>query len=138
MSRNFHFMSSLVVLAGNIYPVDVISHIPVYCEDRNIPYIFVPTKVCRFLFLRFCRRSSVSLPPPSAPPVSFTSSPERPLRRRRSMMRCTRRSNNSSLLCNLCVHPVVLLLTRPHRDEAPFLRYDVRRDVLNKERYFPV
>ena len=34
----------LVVLAGNIYPVDVISHIPVYCEDRNIPYIFVPTK----------------------------------------------------------------------------------------------
>lgn len=127
MSRNLHFMSSLVVLAGNIYPVDVISHIPVYCEDRNIPYIFVPTKVCRFLFLRFRRRSSVSLPPPSAPPVSFTSSPERPLRRRRSMMRCTRRSNNSSLLCNLCVHPVVLLLTRPHRDEAPFLRYDVRR-----------
>ncbi|KAK8801179.1 hypothetical protein WA158_007010 [Blastocystis sp. Blastoise] len=34
----------LVILAGNIYPVDVISHIPVLCEDNSIPYVFIPTK----------------------------------------------------------------------------------------------
>ena len=35
---------SLVVLAGNISPIDVISHIPVLCEELNVPYIFVPSK----------------------------------------------------------------------------------------------
>ncbi|KAJ2354509.1 snoRNA-binding protein [Coemansia erecta] len=34
----------LVVLAGNISPVDVLSHIPVLCEDNQVPYIFVPSK----------------------------------------------------------------------------------------------
>ncbi|KAI5923061.1 L30e-like protein [Camillea tinctor] len=31
----------VVVLAGDISPMDVISHIPVLCEDVNAPYIFV-------------------------------------------------------------------------------------------------
>ncbi|OLL24120.1 H/ACA ribonucleoprotein complex subunit 2 [Neolecta irregularis DAH-3] len=34
----------LVILAGDISPIDVISHIPVLCEDHNIPYIFTPSK----------------------------------------------------------------------------------------------
>ncbi|KAJ2610195.1 snoRNA-binding protein [Coemansia sp. RSA 1365] len=34
----------LVVLAGNISPVDVLSHIPVLCEDNQVPYIFVPSR----------------------------------------------------------------------------------------------
>ncbi|KAI7906417.1 50S ribosomal protein L30e-like protein [Cokeromyces recurvatus] len=34
----------LVVIAGDISPVDVISHMPVLCEDHNVPYIFVPSK----------------------------------------------------------------------------------------------
>ncbi|KAJ2159168.1 snoRNA-binding protein [Coemansia sp. RSA 552] len=34
----------LVVLAGNISPVDVLSHIPVLCEDNQVPYIFVDSK----------------------------------------------------------------------------------------------
>ncbi|KAJ2016016.1 snoRNA-binding protein [Coemansia sp. RSA 455] len=34
----------LVILAGNISPVDVLSHIPVLCEDNQVPYIFVPSK----------------------------------------------------------------------------------------------
>lgn len=33
-----------VVLAGDIYPIDVISHIPVLCEESSIPYIFIPSK----------------------------------------------------------------------------------------------
>ena len=34
----------LVVIAGDISPMDVISHLPVLCEDHDIPYVFVPSK----------------------------------------------------------------------------------------------
>jgi H/ACA ribonucleoprotein complex subunit 2 len=34
----------LAVLAGDIYPVDVISHLPVLLEESEVPYIFVPSK----------------------------------------------------------------------------------------------
>ncbi|KAI9506046.1 snoRNA-binding protein [Coemansia spiralis] len=34
----------LVLLAGNISPVDVLSHIPVLCEDNQVPYVFLPSK----------------------------------------------------------------------------------------------
>lgn len=34
----------LVVIAGDISPLDVISHLPVLCEDNDVPYIFVPSK----------------------------------------------------------------------------------------------
>jgi H/ACA ribonucleoprotein complex subunit 2 len=36
--------SGLAILAGDIYPLDVISHLPVYLEEKNIPYLFVPSK----------------------------------------------------------------------------------------------
>eukprot|EP00240_Pyramimonas_obovata_P007608 CAMPEP_0118924592 /NCGR_PEP_ID=MMETSP1169-20130426/2658_1 /TAXON_ID=36882 /ORGANISM="Pyramimonas obovata, Strain CCMP722" /LENGTH=155 /DNA_ID=CAMNT_0006865719 /DNA_START=107 /DNA_END=574 /DNA_ORIENTATION=+ len=32
------------VIAGNISPIDVISHLPVLCEAHNVPYIYVPSK----------------------------------------------------------------------------------------------
>jgi hypothetical protein len=35
---------SICILAGDISPVDVITHIPIVCEDNKIPYIFVPSK----------------------------------------------------------------------------------------------
>ncbi|KAJ2904223.1 50S ribosomal protein L30e-like protein [Zalerion maritima] len=34
----------VVVIAGDISPMDVISHIPVLCEDHNVPYIFVTSR----------------------------------------------------------------------------------------------
>lgn len=34
----------VVVLAGDISPMDVISHIPILCEDHGIPYIFVSSR----------------------------------------------------------------------------------------------
>lgn len=34
----------MVVLAADISPMDVISHIPVLCEDHGVPYIFVPSR----------------------------------------------------------------------------------------------
>jgi H/ACA ribonucleoprotein complex subunit 2 len=35
---------SLVVLAGDISPIDVISHVPVLCEDNDVPYCYIPSK----------------------------------------------------------------------------------------------
>ncbi|KAG6034716.1 hypothetical protein E4U41_006414 [Claviceps citrina] len=34
----------VVVIAGDISPMDVISHIPVLCEDHNVPFIFVTSR----------------------------------------------------------------------------------------------
>ena len=36
--------NGIVVLAADISPMDVISHIPVLCEDHGIPYMFVPSR----------------------------------------------------------------------------------------------
>jgi H/ACA ribonucleoprotein complex subunit 2 len=33
------------IIAGDISPVDVITHLPIMCEDRNIPYFYVPSKL---------------------------------------------------------------------------------------------
>merc|ERR1711964_476128 len=34
----------LCVIAGNISPMDVISHLPVLCEDNDVPYVYVRAK----------------------------------------------------------------------------------------------
>ncbi|OAY65821.1 H/ACA ribonucleoprotein complex subunit 2-like protein [Ananas comosus] len=34
----------LCVIAGNISPIDVITHVPILCEEAGIPYIYVPSK----------------------------------------------------------------------------------------------
>lgn len=34
----------VVIIAGDIWPMDVISHIPVLCEDSKVPYVFIPSK----------------------------------------------------------------------------------------------
>lgn len=36
--------AGVAIIAGDISPIDVISHLPVLCEDNNVPYIFVPSK----------------------------------------------------------------------------------------------
>lgn len=35
---------AIVIIAADISPMDVISHIPVLCEDHNIPYIYVTSR----------------------------------------------------------------------------------------------
>lgn len=34
----------MVVLAGDVSPIDVISHLPVLCEDAQVPYCYVTSK----------------------------------------------------------------------------------------------
>jgi H/ACA ribonucleoprotein complex subunit 2 len=33
------------IIAGDISPIDVVTHLPIMCEDREIPYFYVPSKV---------------------------------------------------------------------------------------------
>eukprot|EP00877_Chromochloris_zofingiensis_P003542 jgi/Chrzof1/13189/Cz07g23130.t1 len=37
-------VKGICILAGDISPVDVLTHIPIICEDQDIPYIYVPSK----------------------------------------------------------------------------------------------
>jgi H/ACA ribonucleoprotein complex subunit 2 len=34
----------LAILAGDVYPLDVISHLPILLEEHGVPYLFVPSK----------------------------------------------------------------------------------------------
>jgi H/ACA ribonucleoprotein complex subunit 2 len=34
----------IVIIAADISPMDVISHLPVLCEDHNVPYMFVTSR----------------------------------------------------------------------------------------------
>ncbi|KAI0601285.1 putative 13 kDa ribonucleoprotein-associated protein [Biscogniauxia sp. FL1348] len=38
-------VSEIVVLAGDTTPLAILLHIPLLCEDKNVPYIFVPSKI---------------------------------------------------------------------------------------------
>jgi len=35
----------IYIIAADVSPVDVISHIPLYCESKNIPYCYVRSRV---------------------------------------------------------------------------------------------
>lgn len=37
-------IAKLVVMAEDVEPPEVVAHLPILCEERNIPYIFVPSK----------------------------------------------------------------------------------------------
>lgn len=37
-------MNRLVIIAGDIFPLDVMTHLPVLCEENNVPYIYVASK----------------------------------------------------------------------------------------------
>jgi large subunit ribosomal protein L7Ae len=36
--------AKLVIIAGDVEPPEVVAHLPMLCEERKIPYIFVPSK----------------------------------------------------------------------------------------------
>lgn len=40
-------LCSVCLIAGDISPIDVITPLPVLCEDNDVPYIYVPSKVRR-------------------------------------------------------------------------------------------
>jgi H/ACA ribonucleoprotein complex subunit 2 len=32
------------VIGGDVSPVDVLTHIPILCEDNDVPYVYVPSR----------------------------------------------------------------------------------------------
>ncbi|MDE1859992.1 MAG: 50S ribosomal protein L7Ae [Candidatus Micrarchaeota archaeon] len=38
-------MAALVILAEDVTPEEVVMHIPTLCEQKKIPFVYVPTKV---------------------------------------------------------------------------------------------
>lgn len=38
-------IAKLVLIAEDVDPPQVVAHLPIICEERKIPYIFVPTKL---------------------------------------------------------------------------------------------
>ena len=35
----------LVVIAEDVDPPEIVAHLPILCEERKIPYVYVPSKV---------------------------------------------------------------------------------------------
>ena len=36
--------SRLIIIAGDVEPIDIVCHFAGICEERNIPYIYTPSK----------------------------------------------------------------------------------------------
>lgn len=37
--------SEFIVMAGDAEPLEILLHLPLLCEDKNVPYVFVPSRV---------------------------------------------------------------------------------------------
>merc|ERR1712014_343665 len=37
-------ISELIILAADAEPLEIVLHLPLLCEDKNVPYVFVPSK----------------------------------------------------------------------------------------------
>ncbi|ORX99743.1 13 kDa ribonucleo protein-associated protein [Basidiobolus meristosporus CBS 931.73] len=38
-------ISEFIVMAADTEPIEILLHLPLLCEDKNVPYVFVPSKV---------------------------------------------------------------------------------------------
>lgn len=37
-------ISEFIVMAADTEPIEILLHLPLLCEDKNVPYVFVPSK----------------------------------------------------------------------------------------------
>ena len=37
-------LKGMVVIAGDVYPIDIIAHLPILCEENSVEYCYVPSK----------------------------------------------------------------------------------------------
>lgn len=45
MLTNYFSFFRLVIFAGDVTPVDIMCHMPAVCEEKNIPYIYTPSRL---------------------------------------------------------------------------------------------
>ncbi|KAF8522580.1 snRNP subunit [Hysterangium stoloniferum] len=38
-------IAEFIVLTADTEPIEILLHLPLLCEDKNVPYVFVPSKV---------------------------------------------------------------------------------------------
>ena len=38
-------VAEFIVLAADTEPLEILLHLPLLCEDKNVPYVFVPSKI---------------------------------------------------------------------------------------------
>ncbi|EPS44849.1 hypothetical protein H072_1181 [Dactylellina haptotyla CBS 200.50] len=38
-------ISEFIVMAADTEPIEILLHLPLLCEDKNVPYVFVPSKI---------------------------------------------------------------------------------------------
>ncbi|KXN71972.1 13 kDa ribonucleo protein-associated protein [Conidiobolus coronatus NRRL 28638] len=38
-------ISEVIVMAADANPLEIVLHLPLLCEDKNVPYVFVPSRV---------------------------------------------------------------------------------------------
>lgn len=38
-------IAEMIILAADTEPLEILLHLPLLCEDKNVPYVFVPSKV---------------------------------------------------------------------------------------------
>ncbi|CAN6610325.1 13 kDa ribonucleoprotein-associated protein [Trichomonascus vanleenenianus] len=38
-------IAEFIVMAADASPLEIVLHLPLLCEDKNVPYVFVPSKV---------------------------------------------------------------------------------------------
>ena len=39
-----HILNSICIIAADISPIDVLSHLPILCEEKNVEYIYVKSR----------------------------------------------------------------------------------------------
>eukprot|EP00736_Rhodelphis_marinus_P010240 Rmarinus@m.9129 len=37
--------SELIIMAADAQPLEILLHLPLLCEEKNVPYVFVPSKM---------------------------------------------------------------------------------------------
>ncbi|CAM9131505.1 unnamed protein product [Ectocarpus fasciculatus] len=38
-------ITDLIIMAADTEPLEILLHLPLLCEDKNVPYVFVPSKI---------------------------------------------------------------------------------------------
>lgn len=38
-------LSEIIILAADTTPLEILLHLPLLCEDKNVPYVYVPSKI---------------------------------------------------------------------------------------------
>ena len=45
-------ISEMIILAADAEPIEILLHLPLLCEDKNVPYVFVPRWLTEYIWAR--------------------------------------------------------------------------------------